>query len=531
MNRPRTRAAENFRYMRELLTSLMPEMLLAAAALALFLLGCGRRPAYRAAAPWIALAVIVAALLLHPLPVVDTAGDAPRPVRIDMPAFYLRVLSLLLSAVLLLLFWPTRADRTGNSAVSYGEDAGEFFGLFLLSLAGLLLATTANDLIVLLLALELAAIPTYIMIAVSRRVTVAQEAALKYFFLGALSAAMMLLGFSYLYGIAGTTNLQQISAAIRRGLSDASAPALNPLQHAGVVLVVLSLAFKMAAFPFHFYVGDVYEGAATPVGAFLAYVPKVAGLAVLLRIAGVVGGPGFAVTPAMNKLLWIMAVATMTIGNVLALLQSNVKRVLGYSSMAHSGYMLAGVAAMLVPGSAPGALAGVLFYVAAYGLMSVAAFAVLMELPGRWRPDGAETFDDIAGAGREHVALGLAMAVCCLGLTGIPLTVGFLGKFLLIKPALGGGLVWLALILVVNSAISACYYLRIVAAMFLPPDGPVRAEAPSPAAGQTPVLVAIILSVAGTIALGSIPQAARALINDAWSAVEQRTVETHWAAK
>jgi NADH-quinone oxidoreductase subunit N len=232
-----------------------------------------------------------------------------------------------------------------------------------------------------------------------------------------------------------------------------------------------------------------------------------------------IGGPTFTLLPpSIVTLLWILAAITMSIGNVLALLQNNVKRVLAYSSVAHSGYMLVGLAAMhTVPREA---LAGVLFYLAAYGIMNTGAFGVLMLLPPRdGRDDAAETFEDLAGQGRRHVGLGLAMAVCCFSLIGIPLTVGFLGKLLLIKPALNGGLTWLAIILIINAAVSAAYYLRIVAALFLRTDGPTTAatavagiQATQP---QFAVRLGVVLSVLLTLVFGAIPPAAQMLTANA----------------
>src|SRR5207248_6233580 len=204
-------------------------------------------------------------------------------------------------------------------------------------------------------------------------------------------------------------------------------------------------AFKLAAVPLHFYAGDVYQGAATPVTALLSFVPKTAGMVALLKILYCVGGGVWAVPHEIARLIWVRAALTTTVGNVLGLLQLNVKRVLAYSSIAHTGYMLVGVTALL---SADGnsevqneALQGVLFYLAAYGIMNAAAFGVLMLLPARGEDraapaTSAETFEDLAGTGRDHPALGLAMAVACFSLIGLPLTVGFFGKFYLVRPAL-----------------------------------------------------------------------------------------------
>jgi NADH-quinone oxidoreductase subunit N len=262
----------------------------------------------------------------------------------------------------------------------------------------------------------------------------------------------------------------------------------------------------MAIVPLHFYAGDVYQGAATPVTAFLSFVPKISGFVALLKVLFAVTGGTWHIAPEIVKLLWILAALTMTVGNVLGLVQINIKRVFAYSSIAHSGYMLVGVTALLTTSDYEiqmTALQGILFYLTAYGIMNVAVFGVLILLPGRSNQPAtsAETFDDIAGLGREHTLLGLAMAVSCFSLIGLPLTIGFFGKFFLIFPAWKAGLTGLVVILVINAAISAGYYLRIVGALFLAP------EKPGPRYGQTardedapihhpvPVLISIGLSM------------------------------------
>ena len=298
---------------------------------------------------------------------------------------------------------------------------------------------------------------------------------------------------------------------------------------AGGVLVILGLAFKMAAFPLHFYAPDVYTGAATPMTAFLSFVPKTAGVVALIRVLFALSGGVVNHMPHLYMtLLWVMAVASMTIGNVLGLMQHNIKRMMACSSIAHSGYMLAGVAIAFGEGVVPvreSAVQGVLFYLVAYGLMNVGVFAVLMMLPARPDPfvyDGrippatsAETFGDIAGAGRRNPGIGLAMAICCFSLIGIPLTVGFAGKLFLIRPALQSHYIWLSIIMVVNAAISAGYYLRIVTAMFLKaPRAELAAEAEAAAAGEScppdqcmravPLMLACVLSAGATLLLGAV---------------------------
>jgi NADH-quinone oxidoreductase subunit N len=273
----------------------------------------------------------------------------------------------------------------------------------------------------------------------------------------------------------------------------------------------------MAAFPLHFYAGDVYEGAGTPVTAFLAFVPKTAGFIALIRILTLVGGPQFTLPPELVRLLWIISALTMSIGNVLGLLQSNIKRTLAYSSIAHSGYMLVAVAALAGPHGSFTALQGVLFYLAAYGIMNSGAFGVLMLLPSRFGSGSAETFDELAGQGRRHVLLGLVMTIACFSLIGVPLTVGFVGKVLLIRPALQNGLTWLAIILIVNAAVSAAYYLRIVGTLFLRPRSPIMGPDeqllidPNAPWRQRGVALGVTLSAVLTLSFGTIPPAIQLL--------------------
>jgi NADH-quinone oxidoreductase subunit N len=502
--------------MNVLLTAMLPEIILSAMACVLILLGVSTRTFSRRLAGTLALLTLIVIFLIQFF-ATRSAGDQPLldqwgTVRIDHFSNYIKLLAAGVGILLVLLNMPTNADGTGGSAANFGTDTGEFFGLLLLSLAGLFIVASANDIILLFLGIELASIPTYIMVSISRPLPVAQEAGVKYFFLGAMSAAVMLFGFSYLYGTTGLTGLESIGTQ----LANISAPGRAELSHwqlLAALMLIAGFAFKIAAVPMHVYAGDVYQGAATPVTAFLAFVPKTSGFVALIKVLYAVGGNSWAVPLPLVKLLWVLAVLTMTCGNVLGLLQFNVKRVLAYSSIAHTGYMLAGVTALISttdPNIQSESLQGVLFYLAAYGIMNVGAFGVLQLLPSRTdRPaTSAETYEDLAGQGRKHVALGLAMAVACFSLTGLPLTIGFFGKLYLIKPALHANLTGLVVILVINAAISAAYYLRIVAAMFLRPE-PTHFTTTGPAPNAiarlihpAPVVIAVLLSVIGTLGLG-----------------------------
>lgn len=507
---------------------LWPELLLVAAACVLFLLGLASKPTARRFAAGLTLLALVAVIVIAAFVEVNSTQDAFGTLYVYGLSRYITLLTATVGVMLVLLAWPSGADAMGNSALEFGYDAGEFYALMLLSLTGVLLVASTNDIILLFLGLELASIPTYIMVSISRPVPAAQEAGVKYFFLGAMAAALMLFGFSYLYGTTGQTHLDAISTVFHDVAAKSGTIRLGEWQLIAVVLLLTGFAFKIAAFPLHEYAGDVYQGAATPVTAFLAFVPKTSGMVAILKILYAVGGAGWQVDDRIVWLLWIMAVLTMSFGNVLALLPFNIKRVLAYSSVAHSGYMLVGVTALVATPKHDvqiAALTGVLFYLAAYGIMNTGAFGVLMALPARDRAHGhghmppggaAETYEDIAGQGRNHVALGLAMTVCCLSLTGIPLTIGFWGKVMLIKPALAANapgqsrMVWLVVIMMINAAISAGYYLKIVARMFLGAEGAAAdlpVTLPGSAFRSTALAVAICLSVFGTLLIGAVPAA------------------------
>jgi NADH-quinone oxidoreductase subunit N len=489
-----------------------PEVILSATACLLFLLGVSNRALLRKIAAEISFLALLVCFLIEwyctkspTVPTFDSGGA----VFTQSFSEYIKLITTGIGMLLVLLNMPTKRDGSGGNASDFGGDTAEFFGLLLLSLAGLCVVASANDLILLFLGIELASIPTYVMVSISRPLPVAQEAGLKYFFLGAMSAAVMLFGFSYLFGTTGSTSLNEITGILQN-------TRWTDWQIMAVILLICGFAFKMAAVPLHAYAGDVYQGAATPVTAFLSFVPKTAGFVALIKVLYAVGGGTWAIPEPVSQTILVLAGLTMTVGNILGLSQSNIKRTFAYSSVAHTGYMLVGIAALTkacqlhiphaeIAGIQSDALQGVLFYLAAYGITNIAAFGVLQLLPSRHnRPaTSAETFEDIAGQGRKHVGLGLAMTVACLSLTGIPLTVGFLGKIYLTLPAGHANLIALSIILWVNAAISAAYYLRIVIAMFLrseptqmlpgPNVGPMRI--PQPASVVFAVMVSVILTL------------------------------------
>ena len=380
-------------------------------------------------------------------------------------ANYITVLACVVGFLTVLASWGM--PFKGEPGVSDGRYRGEFFAMLMFSLAGVSMVGKVNDLIWLFVVLELVSIPTYIMVATGRAQTAAQEAGVKYFFLGALAAAIYLFGFSYLYGYAGSTRLAVIGAQFAKDMA-ANGGHVPAMATIGLLMVLLGVSYKIAAVPLHFYTPDVYQGAATPVTAFLAFAPKAAGMVAIILMLALMGyqvGMEKGLGATVGLLLMVMAVLTMTVGNVLALLQrSSVKRMLAYSSIAHSGYMLVGLACGPGVGMEDG-VSATLFYLGAYAVMNLGAFAVLIYLEGK--AEGAESLDDLAGVAKEHPVAALAMAVCMFSLIGVPPTIGFLGKLYLVLAALAHGHKVLAIILVINAAIAAAYYLRVVATMYL----------------------------------------------------------------
>ena len=443
------------------LVALAPELILVVGACLGLFVGVTRLADRGAWVSWIALATTAGALLASlALGVPDDA--TPRlGLWLTPLTFYVRVITLSLGLLIVLVNWhqPVAQER------------GEYMAMILFSLLGVLMTASANDLIVLFFAVELVSVPTYILIALSREDARASEAAVKYFFLGAVSAAILAYGLSFLYGAAGTTTLHTVTAGVITSNLSTGLPMAGPML-IGLLLVLGGLAFKVAAVPFHAYAPDVYEGAASPVTGMLGFVPKFAGFIALIKIFSACN---FCLPEGLLWVLWAMAAATMTVGNVLALLQRNVKRILAYSSIAHTGYML--IALLVGPATGEGPMhdgvVALLFYVAIYGAMNLGAFALLTAFQTGSRP--VETLDDLGGLARRAPLASLAFAVCIFSLMGFPPTAGFLGKVYILSSAFSvpqghafhGPLVALAIIGVINSAIGAAYYLRIVAAVYL----------------------------------------------------------------
>ncbi|MEX0886272.1 MAG: NADH-quinone oxidoreductase subunit N [Phycisphaeraceae bacterium] len=493
--------------------TLWPEIALLVGACLCLVTGLSPSQAVRNATVWVAAASLVAAALLVPVVGVPDIklGLGPMTVFVKLTVVGVGLVLLLVTAgVPASLKQVAAADRARRFEPG-DTTRGEFFAFFLFSLTGLMLAASADDLVWLFLALELVSLPTYVMVATSRDRVDAQEAAVKYFFLGALSVAVFLYGFALIYGATGFTQfaIHNADGELVGGIAAvaqaelAVGGTLSPLLMTGLVLAVLGIAFKIAAVPMHFYAADVYQGANGAVTAFLAFVPKFAGFIAIIILLTPVGWP---LPWPLMAVLWAMAALTMTAGNVLALLQTNVKRVLAYSSVAHSGYALVGVlagpaAARAADGALSDGIAAVLFYLIAYGVGTIAAFAVLGSL--RARGDEAQTYDDLAGLRHRQPGLAAIMVIAVLSLLGLPPLVGFVGKLYIIGAAFSAqfdGYIWLIVLLVLNSAVSAAYYLRIASVCFFGrPDDAVQAlPLPSRRTGAAVAgLAAIVLGIGG----------------------------------
>lgn len=338
-----------------------------------------------------------------------------------------------------------------------GIERGEYYSLLLFSISGMMLMAMAADLIVIFLALELLSIPLYVLAAFARPRLDSEEAGLKYFLLGAFAAGFVVYGIALVFGTTGSTALTQVVARIISG-----AVVNYSLLLVGAAFILVGLGFKVAVAPFHMWTPDVYQGAPSAVAAFMAVGAKAAGFAALLRVF-------ITAFPALDveivPILWGLAALTMLAGNFIAIAQTNIKRLLAYSSIAHAGYILMAFVPYGLPQVMPDTVAAALFYLLAYAITSFGAWAVVIALE-KAEGQGLE-IGDYAGLGRKHPALAAAMTVFMLSLTGIPPTLGFVGKFYLFRTVLEGGFSGLAIIGVLTSLVSAYYYLRIVVIMYM----------------------------------------------------------------
>ncbi len=457
----------------------LPETLLALAGTLIMVLtpftGKRRNPLGYLAMTGLA-AALVAAVMANAAP-----GYAFRGMLVvDGFATFFRVLVIVVGMLVLLCSYPYLRREEA--------DSGEYYALVLFSVAGQCVMAAGNELIMIFLGLEISSIASYVLAGFLRDDRRANESAIKYFLLGSFATAFLLYGVAWIYGVTGTTNLVEI-----RGSLAAMTPAPSAvLVTTAAALMFVGLAFKVSAWPFQAWAPDVYQGAPTPVAAFLSAGPKAAAFAVLLRIYMSAFDP---ISYRWESFVWVSALLTMVIGNFAALTQSNIKRLLAYSSIAHAGYVLVAVTAHSETGSA-----AAMFYLAAYALMNIGAFAVVAHFARK----GEKYLDiqDLAGLGSSQPATAALLSIFLLSLIGVPLTGGFFGKFYIFKAALDAHLVWLTVLGLLNSAVAAYYYLRIIVVMYMHEPGEATDSLP-----PVPFSLKAALwgTAAGTLFLGVFP--------------------------
>ena len=457
---------------------LTPEIIVFGGSVVTSIVGLSRSKTLRKSVPLLAAITLLASLAALAM---GYSHEAAEQAGVLMPHFNKIIKAIILVVGIgLVAISVGHIDRRMEEAVARGATTfdpmrvvrGEFYSFMLLSICGAMLIPGSPDLIWLFLALELTSLPTYIMVAMSRGTRRAQEAAVKYFFLGAMSTAIFLYGFALIYGSTGSLQL----STIRDVFTDQSARGgIDTLGITGLILCILGFCYKLAAAPMHFYAPDVYEGAANPVTGFLSFIPKIAGfsaLAVLLSTVGWSGHAGFSETGALISglpapilaTLWMICALTMTLGNIGALLQKSVKRMLAYSSISHTGYMV--LAIIAGPGLGFEAL---LFYLISYGVTNLAIFGALSGL--QKRGEDVESFEELSGIGRRYPGLAAWLAIGSGSLMGMPPLLGFWAKLMLFMAGVQAGHTPLVIIAAINSAVSVWYYLRLIGVPSLSPPG------------------------------------------------------------
>jgi NADH-quinone oxidoreductase subunit N len=460
---------------------ILPEIVLAFFAILIMVLEPFVGAASKKMLGWMALLGVLAAgaatthLSLFPWPGLGPAfGGA---VAADEFSIYFIYLFLLVSALVIL------------GSMNYLErdhaQHGEFYALVLLATVGMCFMAASTDLIMIFLGLEISSISTYILAGYRRADPLGNEASLKYFLLGSFATAFFLYGIAFVYGMTGTTNL--LGASVRLG----ETPQWTAFAQVALILMFVGLAFKLSIVPFQIWAPDVYQGAPAPVTAFMSVGPKAAAFAILLRVF--LGSFSSASTFTF-WVLWISAALTMCVGNLAALRQSNIKRLLAYSSIAHAGYVLVGVTA----GGSRG-ISAVLYYLVAYALMNVGVFILIAYLAGVGEP--LVQIEDYKGLAAERPVLAACFTVFFLSLAGFPTTAGFLGKFYIFRASMHSHLVGLTILALLNSVVSVYYYFKIIVAMYMHEGKTATSEVILP----WPVRAALTISILGIFWLGLLP--------------------------
>ena len=412
-------------------------------------------------------------------------------VQVDGFSVFFHVLIIAIAAVVILSSYEYMAVQRIR--------AGEYYALILLGVVGMALMSSAIELVLIFIALEISSIASYVLTGFRRHEAASAEASLKYFLLGSFATAFFLYGVALMFGATGSTNIDQIG----RSLQAAPVPLLA---FVAVALMFVGLGFKVAAAPFHIWTPDVYEGAPGPIVGLMSTAPKAAAFAVLLRIMFVINVPG------RLWLIWVTAALSMTLGNVGALVQDNVKRLLAYSSIAHAGYLLVAFAATPELGTS-----AAMFYTASYAAMNMGAFAVVSHFAGAG--ERYVTLEDYKGLGRSSPLLAATLTIFLLSLIGIPITGGFFAKFYVFSAAVKANLIWLTIIGVLNSGVGAYYYLRVIVMMYMRESRKEVPVAPIPLA----LGVALAVCMAATLYLGLFPSEVLRYAQDSAQQVIQRS--------
>jgi NADH-quinone oxidoreductase subunit N len=462
------------------MTPILPEILLSVLAMALLLINVFAAPGgSKSYLAYISFVGIVATAILVGTGWGSHIESFSGSVVLDNFATFFKII-FLVAAGLAILISDSYMEREGCNH-------GELYPLILFTVVGMMLMASGTDLMTIFLGLEVMSVSLYVLAGFNRANKKSNEAGLKYFLLGAFSTGFLLYGMAFIYGATGTTRLYKIATIV----GQMTLPSANILLVAGMFLMMTGFAFKIAAAPFHMWTPDVYEGAPTPMTAFMSAGPKAAGFAALLRIF-LVALPTLQVE--WSQVLWVLAVLTMTVGNITALRQDNIKRVLAYSSIAHAGYALVG----FVAGNGTGT-AGILFYMLSYSFMNIGAFAIVILVSKKGETNG--NVSDFAGLGFKRPLLALVMTLFLFSLAGVPPAAGFIGKFYLFSGAIQKGYIWLAVIGVLNSAASVYYYLRIMVFMYFKES----TEEFEWVQVTAPVALALIIAAAGTLIPGIVP--------------------------
>src|SRR5438445_3862187 len=486
------------------LVAIMPQLIVAVLAMVVLLADAIAPKMSKRALANISILGLLLALVVQAL---QRPGIAAQPVLqnmviTDQYAWFFNIV-FLIGALLSVLLSVDYLEREGISH-------GEYYALLMLSTVGMMIMGAAMDLIIVFLGLEVLSISLYILAGYARDSRVSEEAGLKYFLLGAFASAFFLYGVALVYGATQSTNLIKIASEVKAG-------GVNPLLLAGAAMLVVGFGFKVAVVPFHVWTPDVYEGAPTSVTAFMSVGAKAAGFAAFLRVFSM-ALPGLHEESA--RVVAILAALTMVVGNFIAVLQQNIKRILAYSSIAHAGYIMVGMVAVIHPASAANrneAIAAVLFYTLAYTVTNLGAFAVVLA----FRRQGEEVLelDDYAGLGLKYPALGAAMTLFMISLAGLPPTAGFLGKLYLFRAALGAGRTGLVIVGVLTSVVSVYYYLAVIVRMYMTTPSPAAAETEARPAGH--LSLALALTAALTLLLGIVPGRVLDQAQNAWNAFQQ----------